>query len=283
MFMSSPEISLPSEIIKPKKKSLELPDGETYDVSTARRTVEGVGRNPALAEKFKKAALGRAEDIFESGQLKEKIKEGDVVLYIGAGTGYVPQYIEQHTGAKIIKFDIADLRAADTKDSHYALANARRLPLRDASINTVCLFDILHHTRNQEEILKEALRVLKPGGTCLIMEDTIPESFQKGSGAKKWLVGKMDDVFNLQPRGVNPHNYHSISDWELMLQETGFAVDSNQTKSWHWGVPDFLGADRAKRPEHTTLSRPFEATMFEVMKAYDRGQDKEILDKNPQE
>lgn len=259
-------MGLPPEVTNPKKKGPELPDKETYDVAGPKKAIKSLEDKPELAEKFRGAALGRAEDIFESGHLKEKIKEGEVVLYIGAGSGHVPQYIEQQTGAKVVKFDLADLRTKDTKDNKFALANARRLPIRDACIDKICLFDILHHTQNQDEILKEALRVLKPGGKCLIMEDAVPESFQKGVGVKKWIVGKMDDAFNRQPKGVNPHNYHSISDWELMFHENGFDVNANDTSSWHWGIPDFMGADRSKRPDHNTLARPFEATMFEIVK-----------------
>ncbi|TAN32159.1 class I SAM-dependent methyltransferase [Patescibacteria group bacterium] len=144
----------------------------------------------------------------------EKIKRGDAVAYIGTGSGHVPQFIEEQTGAKIFKFDLANLRTPDTKDNKFALANARHLPLADSSLDVVCLFDVLHHTKNQEQILSEARRVLRPGGKLLLLEDTLPEEINIASGvkktkakAKKWLVGKMDDLFNLQSKSVNPHNF----------------------------------------------------------------------------
>ena len=268
--MSSPEFGLPPEITQMKSK--KLPDNETYAVEG----IQEVLKNPKTVEKIQKAAEGRAEDIFESGKLKERIFEGETVLYIGAGTGHVAKKIEDETHAKVIKFDLADLRTPDTKDEKFAMANARRLPIKSESLDTVCLFDILHHTENQEEILEEAMRVLKPGGKCLVMEDTIPGvTINDGAGrivqekwidVKKKIVGKMDDVFNQQPAGVNPHNYHSIADWEKIFEKTGFYAEENGSNSWHWGIPDFLGADRSKRPDHNTIARPFEATMFEVHK-----------------
>ena len=246
---------------------VKLPDGETYDVSGPSKTLKKIDEDDSLAERFDEAALERAEDIFESGHLLSRIKKGETVLYIGTGSGHVADHIEKETGAKIIKFDLADLRTpADIKDDKFALANARRLPVKDNSLDTICLFDLLHHTLNQNDILKEALRVLKPGGKLLIMEDTIPEKFQKGVKFKKWIVGKMDDILNKQPTGANPHNYQSISDWEILLHKVGFNIDSNKTFSWHWGIPDLVGADRTKRPDHNTLLRPFEATMFEAIK-----------------
>jgi len=250
-----------------------LPGGETYDVKGLKAALQKIAAKPALGEVVKRGAEARAEDVYESGELDKRIHEADLVLYSGAGTGHVPKYIEEHTKAKIFKLDLADLRTPDTKDKKFLIANARQLPIADESLNVVCLFDILHHTKNQEELLKEAFRVLKPGGKCLIMEDTIPEEINYGAGlgkvrakAKKWLVGKMDDTFNLQSKGVNPHNYHPISDWELMGHDAGFEVNAKTTKSWHWGVEDFLGASRKTRPSEPTWRRLMQATMFEFVK-----------------
>lgn len=255
---------MPSFERGPKAKS---PDGETYNVSQPKKFVEEVEKKPAVAKAFREGARNRAEDIFESGHLKEKIHSGERVLYIGAGTGHVAQYIEEQTGAKAVKVDLADLRTADTKDAKFVQGNARRLPFKDASVDVVCLFDILHHTENQEEILAEAKRVLKPGGRCLLLEDTVPEAYETGAKAKKWLVGKMDDAFNRQPAGVNPHNYHSISDWEIKFHQAGFAVRPDDTQSWHWGLRDFLpGNDRSKRPDRPTIARSFQSTLFEIVK-----------------
>ena len=250
-----------------KEKSI-LPGGETYDVRGPKKMLEKLKGNPTLAKKVAEGAVGRAEDIVESGRLTERIKKNDVVVYFGTGTGHVAKEIEKQTGAKVFKFDLADLRTPDTKDDRFALANARQMPLADNAVDVVCLFDILHHTKNQDEILKEALRVLKPGGRCLIMEDTIPESFDETmlASVRKFLAPKSDDLFNAQPSGVNPHGYHSVSDWELIAHDLGFAVDANTTNSWHWGVPDFLGSSRKTRPAQPSYVRPMQATMFEFKK-----------------
>jgi len=254
------------EMFKPKPVvEQELPGKETYDVSQIEDFLEDLEKKPEKLAKFRELARNRAKDIFDSGNLKEKFEKDDLALYIGAGTGHVPEYIEEQTEAKMIKFDLADLRTSDTKDEKFAEASARNLPIKDGAVDIVCLFDMLHHTENQEEILKEALRVLKPGGKCLVMEDTIPEPHEKSTGIIKKLVGKVDDLFNKQPSGVNPHNYHSISDWEIAFHDVGFDVDANETRSWYWGVSDFLPVE-IKRPEQRTPARPFESTMFEITK-----------------
>lgn len=260
----------PSKIETPKKtKGPELPAGETYDVSGPKRALRVAAESPALAKRLKEGGEGRADDIFTSGELQEKIKAGDKVLYIGAGTGHVAKTIKERTQASVITLDIADLRTSDTKDKKFVIANARELPVKTEAIDVVCLNDVLHHTEKQEEILKEAFRALKPGGKVLLLEDTIPEEINIGgfvgrfkAKMKKRVVGITDDIFNQQPGGVNPHNYHPISDWEIMLHQAGFEVKADDTKSWHWGAPDFMGADRSKRPPKPTLLRPFQSTLL---------------------
>jgi SAM-dependent methyltransferase len=48
------------------------------------------------------------------------------------------------------------------------LGDAARLPVRAASADTVCLLDVLEHLPEPARALKEAARVLKPEGICLI-------------------------------------------------------------------------------------------------------------------
>lgn len=250
----------------PQDMEIKKVDKESYDFSGVLKVLEALKKSPKKLEMFIKQAMGRAEDIFESGGLENEFNPGDTVLYIGAGTGHVIKNIEEKTGAKAIKMDLMDLRTEDTKDKNFARANARHLPFQDAKADVICLFDILHHTQNQEEILAEVKRVLKPGGKCLILEDTLPEKFEKSRKIMETLVAKTDDLFNQQAKGVNPHNYKSISDWEVFLKESGLEVDASDTKSWYWGAPDFVGADRSKRPNQRTLARPFESTLLKVFK-----------------
>jgi 2-polyprenyl-3-methyl-5-hydroxy-6-metoxy-1,4-benzoquinol methylase len=51
-----------------------------------------------------------------------------------------------------------------------ALTDGHTLPLPDASMDRVVCFDVFHHVPNQEEILREFHRVLKPGGIACFSE-----------------------------------------------------------------------------------------------------------------
>jgi hypothetical protein len=89
----------------------------------------------------------------------------------------------------------------------------------------------------------------------------------------------MDDLSNLQPRGVNPHGYRSIDEWEMFFHELGLKF--SRSESWYWGPADFLAKEkgitpeeqkksrqdiRKDRPDQRTLARPFEATFFKFIK-----------------
>lgn len=47
-------------------------------------------------------------------------------------------------------------------------ADASRLPLHDASIDTVILLEVLEHLRHPAQVLSEIARVLRPGGHLLL-------------------------------------------------------------------------------------------------------------------
>ena len=51
-----------------------------------------------------------------------------------------------------------------------ALTDGHTLPLADASVDRVVCYDVFHHVPNQEQILREFHRVLKPGGLACFSE-----------------------------------------------------------------------------------------------------------------
>jgi SAM-dependent methyltransferase len=241
--------------------SVELHPKETYDVSQIQKILLRLEANPALLSKFRSHAMARAHDIYNSGGLDKSIGPQDRVLYIGTGSGHVAHLIESETGAKVYKLDLKDIRSPDAKGERFVLGNARHLPLQDNSCDVVTLFDILHHCRNQEDLIIEARRILNPGGALLLLEDTIPDKQNPLRSAIASLVGRVDDTMNQQPSSLNPHNYHSVSEWQRLLIRLGFDPDSIDIESWYWGITNCLPATfRPDRVHHRTLDRPFEST-----------------------
>ena len=82
----------------------------------------------------------------------------------------------------------------------FVLQDATRLPWPDHSFGAVVTMNAMHHIRNLEPVLKEMLRVVKPGGK-LVLADFSPRGFQNIARAHR-AEGK------LHPR--EPHSFRAL-------------------------------------------------------------------------
>jgi SAM-dependent methyltransferase len=90
---------------------------------------------------------------------------GERILDLGCGDGQLTEKLAQ-SGAIVIGAD-ADLRMVESArgrgvDAHHAMAES--LPFADASFNAVFSNAALHWVRDQDAMMAEVRRVLKPGG-----------------------------------------------------------------------------------------------------------------------
>jgi SAM-dependent methyltransferase len=60
--------------------------------------------------------------------------------------------------------------ARELPDTRFAAAEASRLPFADASFRAIFIRDLLHHLQDPAEVLREAARVLQPGGRLCLLE-----------------------------------------------------------------------------------------------------------------
>lgn len=85
-------------------------------------------------------------------------------------------------------------------DTETAVADARRLPFQDASIDTIIGRRFLHHVpeRDRVEMLIEARRVLKPDGRIVILEGTpgYYRQLTKWVGFRTGILGKDTDAYD---------------------------------------------------------------------------------------
>ncbi|MEZ5380580.1 MAG: class I SAM-dependent methyltransferase [Microthrixaceae bacterium] len=91
--------------------------------------------------------------------------EGRRIADIACGTGQFTAALERH-GARCVAVDLdrADIGAAGARGLAAAWADARRLPLADASVDGVVCSNLLEHTPDPGSALAEIARVLTPGG-----------------------------------------------------------------------------------------------------------------------
>jgi ubiquinone/menaquinone biosynthesis C-methylase UbiE len=141
------------------------------------------------------------------------ISEGDVVIDIGAGNGFWTIPLSRVVGpsGKVFAADIepvmlADLRALvkaeGAKNVELAQSEELHVPLADGIADAVLHAFVLHHPSDPIAFLREAGRLLKPGGLLLEVD------WQK------------------RPTENGPPVEHRLSEEEtrLMLEEAGFEV-----------------------------------------------------------
>jgi SAM-dependent methyltransferase len=91
-------------------------------------------------------------------QLLDSCPDGRV-LDIGGGTAHIKDFRPDIVSADILSFPGIDV-----------VADAHRLPFSNEFFAGVVMLDVLHHLERPIDFLKEAARVLKPGGRLAMIE-----------------------------------------------------------------------------------------------------------------
>jgi ubiquinone/menaquinone biosynthesis C-methylase UbiE len=96
---------------------------------------------------------------------------GARLLDLGCGTGFIIDLAKDQFGA-IDGVDVtqAMLDRVDLSGGNVRLHRgaAEQLPFADAGFDVVSAYAFIHHVKDYSAVLREALRVLKPGGGCYI-------------------------------------------------------------------------------------------------------------------
>jgi SAM-dependent methyltransferase len=90
--------------------------------------------------------------------IREALKPG-IVLELGGGSGNLKEFFPDTISTDILFAPWLD-----------AVLDGHRLPLKRESVNSIVLFDVLHHLAAPACFFFEAERVLSPGGRILMME-----------------------------------------------------------------------------------------------------------------
>lgn len=97
-----------------------------------------------------------------------------VLVDLGCGGGLMASFTDGyvHVGVDVTHSALLQARAAGTR---VVRCDVTALPLASASASVVVAGEILEHVEPVEDVVREACRVLRPGGTVVI--DTISDTF----------------------------------------------------------------------------------------------------------
>ena len=119
-----------------------------------------------------------------------RVKAGKTVADVGAGTGFVTETLIAH-GMKVIAVDSSEhmLGYLDNKFGGRKLlqcvnGNAEKLPLEDEVVDAAVASVVMHHLEFPSRCVGEMKRIVKPGGSVVILEMAPPQEAYSHEGGK---------------------------------------------------------------------------------------------------
>ncbi len=112
---------------------------------------------PTVDETPLREALGLAE---------RPVRHG---VDLAGGTGRAASGL-QHVEWTVVDAARGMLTRARQRGLDTVQADAARLPFRAESVDAVVIVDALHHVADQDELVREASRVLRPGGVFVVAD-----------------------------------------------------------------------------------------------------------------
>jgi ubiquinone/menaquinone biosynthesis C-methylase UbiE len=110
----------------------------------------------------------------------QRLAPGKVVLDVACGEGYGSAFMARQ-GATVIGVDVDAEAVGHAKTRYSAIpglsfrqGSAAQLPLADASVDMIVSFETLEHLAEQEEMLAEFQRVLRPDGFLVMSSPNKP-------------------------------------------------------------------------------------------------------------
>lgn len=125
------------------------------------------------------------------------VNSGDVVLDVGCGVGGSAIWVTKNIGAKVIGLNLVQKQLLDaykiargskfgyhvTDKTDWVRADYHQIPFVDYSFDVIWSLESIEHATSIEEFVKEAHRVLKPGGRLIIAAtltgEVVPSDEQK--------------------------------------------------------------------------------------------------------
>jgi SAM-dependent methyltransferase len=123
------------------------------------------------------------------------VRRGASILDIGCGAGWTSLFLAE-TGYHVLGYDLVPANIAVARhraerwssSARFEVADMEALPTGEAA-DAALLFDALHHSERQRDVLQSVARRLRPGGWLLLGEPTWLHRISPGAHATRRDLG----------------------------------------------------------------------------------------------
>jgi 2-polyprenyl-3-methyl-5-hydroxy-6-metoxy-1,4-benzoquinol methylase len=179
-----------------------------------------------------------------------ELKAGETVLDLGSGGGIDVLLSAKRVGptGKAYGLDMTDdmlalarenQRQAGVANVEFLKGEIERIPLPDNSVDVVISNCVINLSADKDSVLREAFRVLKPGGrfavSDVVVRGEIPEQIRTSmllwAGCVSGALEEKDYAAKLEKAGfccisLEPTRVYSVEDSRSFLVEAGIDVDA---------------------------------------------------------
>lgn len=191
-------------------------------------------KEPSQAEKYLRRYLSVAPlalALWRSIEAKHfgKVELKRPILDIGCGFGEFAGVFFESQVEVGVDIDYRELVNAMKGNKYMSLsrADARNLPFADQSFSSVVSISTLEHIIGVDKVLKEAFRVLKPGGmlAVTVVMDKLDDSTFYGPTLKKIGLTKLGEFYvKIYNKVFHHHTMLSKKQWEKQVANAGFNI-----------------------------------------------------------
>lgn len=175
------------------KKVAQNPDGQ-FKYPTGKKGLEALNYENTLIEKLPDAVASSYCGVGNPFSLG-KINPGEKILDIGCGAGVDTLLAAMMVGpsGKVVGVDIVsemlqraeeNLKRTNLKNVTFKKASGEQLPFEDDSFDVLISNGVVNLIPDKTATLKEAMRILKPGGRLMIADQVMVGRLQKDIKAR---------------------------------------------------------------------------------------------------
>lgn len=190
-----------------------------------------------------------------------KLPPGLRILDIGTGIGLLPIMLAEDGAQNVVGIDISPemleqaefLRLSRLNEAtarvSYRMAPADALPFRDETFDAVTSRLVLNHVRRPDRILKEVVRVLKPGGVLILAELLGVDNSVKR--ATQDAIEERRNPSHIAARGAEQY--------QKLITDAGLLIEAKESVSFERELEEWLAIYNTEKADAAIVREMIEA------------------------